>query len=175
MPANSCASDFLRAQVKITRFHIPERLVISRIGSDSLRRNGVGDTYQWYVEGQKVAANTPAIHLSQQGLYTLQVIKNGCPSPLSAPFHYVITGLETPAAASWSIYPNHSLGTFTVTLPLGVGLVREISVLHPLGRIVRIHRMSRPDSLKNWIFPPFPPEPISLKLKPQKAFLSSEW
>jgi hypothetical protein len=148
VPANSCFSDYLRAQVKITRYQKPDKPVISLIGSDSLQSNVEGDTYQWYLEGQKLVANTQRIGVRQQGHYTVQVIKNDCSSTISEPYHYFITSLEEPLGARWSVYPNPHTGYFTVKLPIGVGTVREISVLDPLGRTVHKHRMSQPHSLQ---------------------------
>jgi hypothetical protein len=147
VPANSCFSDYLRAQVIITRNRRPDQPVISLIGYDSLRSSTAGDTYQWYLEGQKLVANTQRIGVRQQGHYTVQVIKNDCSSNISEPFHYFITSLEEPVGDRWSVYPNPHTGYFTVKLPVGVGMVREISVLDPLGRTVHKHRLSQPHSL----------------------------
>jgi hypothetical protein len=60
---------------------------------------------RWYLNdifsGQTVKTLFPAIN----GIYTLQVVADGCPSELSAPYNYVITGIDPVAESRLLIFP----------------------------------------------------------------------
>jgi hypothetical protein len=60
---------------------------------------------RWYLNdifsGQTVKTLFPAIN----GIYTLQVVADGCPSEMSEPYNYVITGIDPVTESGILIFP----------------------------------------------------------------------
>lgn len=94
-------------------------------------------SYQWFKNGTPVGTNQTLV-VSAAGVYTVQVITNGCLSALSDPVPMVITGdLDNHASTLMNLFPNP--GTDHITVTLG-GFEKDkpvdISIIDLQGRVI---------------------------------------
>jgi uncharacterized repeat protein (TIGR01451 family) len=127
----TCAGDSLRARVKVTRSRGPAAPTIAYLGVNDLQSSVEGETYQWYCNGLPLADNGRTLKAVRGGVYTVRVSGGGCPSALSEPFDFRLTGPVLALLAT--VYPNPADGEFTVALPGGVAGV-TFSLFDARGR-----------------------------------------
>lgn len=85
-----------------------------------LSSNGEGGN-TWYYNDEKIENDGGRYIIAlKTGVYTLKVIVDGCPSPISTPFNVniLVTGLpdDEPSKASFDIYPNPFERELTIDL-----------------------------------------------------------
>lgn len=82
---------------------------------------------QWYLNGVAISGATGVTYTpAQNGLYTVQTTSNGCISPVSAPFNYLITGIaDISSSKDCFVGPN----PFREQLYIGVRQVNASQML----------------------------------------------
>ena len=60
---------------------------------------------RWYLNDIFSGQTVKTLYPSTNGIYTLQVVADGCPSELSDPYHYVITGIDPVTESGLLIFP----------------------------------------------------------------------
>lgn len=103
-------------------------------------------TYQWYdINGPIINANQQQFTPTVSGFYYVIVMdKYGCTSA-SAPFNFIIVGVNQSAEnSSFSIFPNPANSSFTVKVPSGT---EQIQILNCLGQIMQRKITDRQTSL----------------------------
>ncbi len=107
--------------------------IITQEGSDNLSCNSSAQSYEWYLNGNKLTSSSQQIEASEEGLYQVKAIINGCSSALSSPYTYkkIATCLEQYSSLI-KIYPNPASSLLYIELP-GV-MQGEISIHDAMGR-----------------------------------------
>lgn len=87
-------------------FEGPEPPVISLQGAQLVASSG--PNFQWYLNGAPIqGAHDSTYTPVESGVYTVEVSDNSGCHPLSAPFAYTVTGIDTPAfMKDLAVYPN---------------------------------------------------------------------
>lgn len=112
--SNSCGLG-IASTLAVTVHPIPETPVISSNGSLLTSSAPAGN--QWYLNGVLIPGATSVTYTAlESGLYTCVVTLDGCPSEVSNEIFVDLTGIETPDAASFKLYPVPNNGQFTVEL-----------------------------------------------------------
>jgi hypothetical protein len=89
------------------------------------------------MDGTVLPYTSRGIPAGLEGRYTVRVGNQGCFSAVSEAFTFVVTGLRSVAGSSGvKIYPNPTLGLFTVDLPAGMGSLQRIAVFNLVGKKV---------------------------------------
>jgi len=76
--------------------------------SNGVLSSSYGQGNQWFLNGTPIAGATFSSYApTQTGNYTVQVTIDGCPSPLSAPYNFIVTAITGPVLPDGiKVYPN---------------------------------------------------------------------
>ncbi len=108
-----CTGTSKEIQVAVTA--IPTKPRIAKV-SDYLQSNiAVGN--QWFVDGTLITgATTPQYNPGKTGNYTVQIIQNGCKSPISDTYHYIDVAPDSLSLEEViGVYPNPFTNNLTIT------------------------------------------------------------
>ena len=94
---------------------VPVRPVITVSGDVTSLMSNVATGNQWLLNGALLPGATGQTQpLATAGTYTVQVVQNGCTSPSSAGYQYVITATEEPPGSEVLVFPNPATAFITV-------------------------------------------------------------
>jgi hypothetical protein len=99
-----------------------------------------GITYHWQGP-DNFESSSPAIELSQAGVYTLTTTQNGC----SYTREIQVNGLESSVFHSEMVYPNPSTGMFNVKIMLNKPAAVNLAVYSEEGRLILSKKASGAD------------------------------
>jgi hypothetical protein len=131
---NGCQSGISNSIITVVN-PIPSTPTIIQNGDKLISNASAGN--QWYFNGVPLQNDTTNTYTPvNSGVYTVQVTVNGCSSPISANFSFIVTGISAP---SWSnelkIYPNPVYKTLFVLSASGKRFNVELFDVN--GRLVR--------------------------------------
>jgi hypothetical protein len=115
---------------------LPATPVVSQVGNDL--SSTTATSYQWYLNGGLIGGATAQLYTpSQTGSYTVEITDgNGC-SSTSAPFSFVLTGMEDNyEAVQCSIYPNPSTGLIHLEGSIVENNIFELEIFNTFGKRV---------------------------------------
>ncbi|OYZ00160.1 MAG: hypothetical protein B7Y37_11695 [Sphingobacteriia bacterium 28-36-52] len=104
--ASSCAS-ISASGITVTLTATPAKPTITQTGADLVSSANAGN--QWFREASSVAGATSQTYRPlTSGNYTVRVTVNGCASPMSDSYFYLVTSVvnTTNASGDYRIYPN---------------------------------------------------------------------
>jgi len=136
---NASGSDTLTLHNYITVYPTPPFPTITQVGYTLT--SSPADSYQWQLNTTDISgATNQSYNVLQSGYYTVIIgDSNSCKN--SATTYVLISGIDDVSAANIFIYPNPSIGCFTVEFLNGpdlIGMADEISiaVVNTLGKRV---------------------------------------
>ena len=116
---------------------IPGTPILQLVGTNQLTSSVFGDQYQWWYEGTPLPQNSPTIFIQGPGHYEVQVISNGCPSIVSAPYFVEPVGLEERFSTEGvSLFPNPSRAGVSLRIEKLPAASFELVLTDALGRRV---------------------------------------
>jgi hypothetical protein len=96
-----------------------------------------GATYNWYKDGSTTPIVTivPSLKITVTGIYTVEVVSNGCASIKSATFNGVTSFRNTTNSIKvFEIYPNPTEGNITLNISLTKQSNVKMQLFNPEGR-----------------------------------------
>jgi GEVED domain/Secretion system C-terminal sorting domain/Ig-like domain CHU_C associated/SprB repeat len=109
---------------------------------DILKASGKGEKYEWQLDNTVLVANTSEIKASVSGTYRVRGLsREGCFSPGSVSYSFVVTGLENSPMQGFAVYPNPSGGVFNIKAGSGMAGPAEVSVVNAVGQVVFVRQM----------------------------------
>jgi hypothetical protein len=139
---NGCGSHY-SAPVRTVVLPTPEKPVISRLGTDSLRASGPATVYQWQRDGIALPAGTREIRATEEGVYTVRAVENNCLSEASEAFHHTspaVTGVSTLLPGAVAVYPNPCGGKINLSITHPRPFRTLVSVYTTMGTRLLLHR-----------------------------------
>ena len=88
---SSTGCESLRAKINITIKPNPPAPLLSRDTANNLVANTNGIT--WFKDGLVISDTTQKFKPSTPGSYTVKTTQNGCVSPMSSPYYYLVTDI----------------------------------------------------------------------------------
>jgi uncharacterized repeat protein (TIGR01451 family) len=120
----------------------PEKPIINIENNqlDSLRCDVEGTSYQWFLDGQAIEGNTQVIKASKSGNYEVIVSKQGCASPKSDKFNYLITDIDYQEwQANINLFPNPSQGHFTIEILNSINDKISVEIYNAQGLLIETY------------------------------------
>ncbi len=85
----------------------------------------------------QLSTNVPYLKITQVGIYTVEVVNDGCTSARSANFSAVITGIKNHRNdIKYSIFPNPNNGTFEIRLSSTSNKTAQLKVYNISGQVL---------------------------------------
>jgi photosystem II stability/assembly factor-like uncharacterized protein len=130
------ANPFTLLPLPLKCFIIPPKPIIIELPGSILSSN-VQSGNQWFLNGVTLPEGVnPILQISKSGNYSVQVTHDGCVSPLSDPYPFIITG-DISDAGNYSIYPNPAIDYLQIILPETADRnVVDFLIYNSLGQIV---------------------------------------
>ena len=113
---------------------IPATPSILPIGTDSLTCTVSGGSYAWWNNGQPLSFTTQSIPATSNRSYEVVVSDFGCPSEISEPITYGISGILEQENSEVRIYPNPASNT--VFVDLENASFNKVKLIDNTGRIL---------------------------------------
>jgi hypothetical protein len=102
--------------------------------------------YQWYFNGDSIKGATSKIYYApKSGRYTVSHKEAGGCINVSAPYDFIKTGIDKLSAdAAIKVYPNPSMGNFTVMVPQNT---QKVVIFNTSGQLVKQYSVEGSTSL----------------------------
>lgn len=112
--AGTCFSPVSNA-VAITVNAVPTQPTITQVGTSLQSSSASGN--QWYTNGNPIAGATGQTYTPPaSGNFSVQVTSNGCTSPMSSDFNFLITAINSPVLErNIKIWPNPAVNDLFIT------------------------------------------------------------
>lgn len=96
------------------------------------------EQYEWYKDGTLISSSS-SITITEEGLYTVKILNNGCASELSEPLAMIVTDVtETNPENGTLVYPNPTTSVLFVSLhQFEKGETVNIGLVDLLGRTLQ--------------------------------------
>lgn len=119
------------AHVTVTVINRPSTPIIDSqtVGAEIQLTSSIVNGNQWFKDGVALIGQTgPTLEITETGIYSVQVIEDGCLSEMSEPLPVVVTGLDgSMRKLSMRVSPNPAETSIVVSLP-GTSAISEASL-----------------------------------------------
>jgi hypothetical protein len=115
---------------------------IVQVSATVLKAVGASEQYEWQLNNTVLEENTAEIKATESGMYSVRALSNeGCLSPGSVSYAFVVTGVEHGHENDLTLYPNPSDGVFKIRTGSSMTGPAEVSVINSVGQVMFVQSM----------------------------------
>jgi hypothetical protein len=119
---------------------VPTEIV--QVSATILKVIGSSEQYEWQLNSTMLEESTAEIKATESGTYSVRARSNeGCLSPGSVSYSFVVTGIEHASEHDLMLYPNPSDGVFSIRTGSSMAGPAEVSVINAVGQVLLVQSM----------------------------------